>query len=572
MLAKAIVAAAVSFVLGGGMLDATVLAGVPVCPEAGMVVGEGKISETAGGFVGDLDPNDRFGASVASLGDLDGDGVSDLAVGAILDDDGGTNRGAVYILFMNVNGTVRSHQKISATTGDFSGPLDNNDRFGAGVASLGDLDGDGVTDLAVGANEDDDGGEDRGAVYILFLNSNGTVRAHQKISAVSGGFAGQLDDGDLFGMSVASLGDLDGDGLTDLAIGAVFDDDGSTNTGAVYILFLNASGTVRAQQKISSTAGGFTGPLDNTDQFGMNVSSLGDLDGDGVTDLAVGAVFDDDGGADRGAVYILFLSTSGMVQAEQKISSTAGGFTGPLDDGDRFGISVGSLGDLDGDGVTDLAVGATRDDDGGADRGATYILFLNSDGSVRADLKISSTAGGFAGPLDDGDSFGISVAELGDMDSDGDIDLAVGAHFDDDGGTDQGAVWILEIDGCGTPPMIVQNVTPPAVLLPAAGGITGFTISATGLGTLAYQWRKDGVPLIEGGPISGSHSRMLTIFATQAGEGLYDCVVTSEFGSATSAAAILGVRASCDGDADSNGSVGLSDIARVIQNWGTICD
>ncbi len=97
------------------------------------------------------------------------------------DDDGGTNRGAVWILFLNPNGTVKSHQKISHTQG--GGPrLDNNDVFGI-AGSLGDLDGDGVRDLAVGAIWDDDGGTDRGAVWILFLdgvcpediNSDGTI-------------------------------------------------------------------------------------------------------------------------------------------------------------------------------------------------------------------------------------------------------------------------------------------------------------------------------------------------------------------------------------------------------------
>ena len=82
--------------------------------------------------------------SVASLGDLDGDGVGDLAVGATGDDDGGVNRGAVWVLFLKKNGKVKSHQKISDTQGGFTGILDNGDWFGSSVASLGDLNGDGV--------------------------------------------------------------------------------------------------------------------------------------------------------------------------------------------------------------------------------------------------------------------------------------------------------------------------------------------------------------------------------------------------------------------------------------------
>ncbi len=102
-------------------------------------------------------------------------------------------------------GTVLSHQKISDTQGNFGGVLDNSDNFGWSVASLGDLDGDGVGDLAVGAIRDDDGGLGRGAVWVLFLNTNGTVKSHQKISDTQGSFTGSLDDGDYFGNSVTSL-------------------------------------------------------------------------------------------------------------------------------------------------------------------------------------------------------------------------------------------------------------------------------------------------------------------------------------------------------------------------------
>lgn len=410
------------------------------------VVDEQKISDLAGGLIGPVDSGDWFGTAAASIGDLDGDGVVDVAVGANGDDDGGTNRGAIYVLFLNPDGSVRAEQKISDTAGDLTTSLDNFDQFGNSIAHIGDLDGDGVPDLAVGSRFDDDSGSDRGAVYILFLNPDGTVKAEQKISGSTGGLGATLGDFDEFGMSVGGLGDLDGDGLPDLAVGARSDDDGGSNRGAVYVLFLNADGSVKTEQKISDTTGGMVGSVADNANFGTGIAGLGDLDGDSNVDMAVGAWNETDGGTNGGAVFVLLLNADGTVRAEQKISETQGGLTATLGGGDSFGASVSGLGDIDGDGIGDLAVGAPDDDDGGTDRGAVYLLRLNSNGTVKGEEKISDTAGGFSSTLDDGDEFGYSVASLGDHDDDLGLNLIVGAWSDDDGGADRGAVYILDLE------------------------------------------------------------------------------------------------------------------------------
>ncbi len=170
--------------------------------------------------------------SAAPLGDLDGDGRPEIAVGAYFygygDGHAGPGPGAVFVLSLYPNGTVKSHELITNGSGGFTGVLGNFVDFGRSVANLGDLDNDGVADLAVGSDADDDGGENRGAVWVLFLNSDGTVKGHQKISDTAGGFTGVLENLDYFGLSVAGLGDFNADGKTELAVGATGDDDGGT--------------------------------------------------------------------------------------------------------------------------------------------------------------------------------------------------------------------------------------------------------------------------------------------------------------------------------------------------------
>ncbi|MBI5218770.1 MAG: S8 family serine peptidase [Bacteroidia bacterium] len=464
-----------------------ITAGLLLCfvvnAQVNTVVSYQKISSLFGNLTCPLNNSDMFGFSVDNIGDLDNDGVVDMVAGACRDDDGGTDRGAVYILFMNADRTIKSCQKISSAQGGFTGSLANGVLFGTAVSPLGDLDGDGVLDIAVGSEYDSDGGSWNGAVWILFLNSNGTVKAYQKISATQGNFSGtqtksfgdtlyspdypahadtlapdttggaksfpsggggQLLTGTCtFGSDIALLGDLDGDGVQDIAVGARRNTDWDVRTGAVWILYLNHNGTVKAYSKISAGHGGFPTILHYEDFFGAAVTCLGDMDDDGVPELAVGSYQDDDGGTNKGSVYILFMNADGTVKSYQKISNTQGNFTAPLYNAEYFGVSVKSLGDIDGDGMPDIIAGATGDDDGGADRGAAWILCLNINGTVKTYQKISNTQGSFTGVLDNSDQMGLGVASLGDINNDGNLEIAISAYADDDGGTDRGDVWVM---------------------------------------------------------------------------------------------------------------------------------
>lgn len=413
-------------------------------PTDGRVKSFQAINDLTGGLTGGLEDSGFFGRGSVDLGDLDGDGIMDLAVSAWADDDGGIDRGAVWILFMNRDGTVRSQQIISELFGNFSGLIVDGDYFGYSLARLGDLDGDGIPDLAVGAPKANDGGTFRGATWILFLNRSGTVKSYQKISSIAGGFGAGIVNNDQFGTNLSSPGDLDRDGVTDLISSVPFSDDGGADRGGFWVLFLNSNGTVKSKQKVSNTIGGFLGTLQNTDYFGGDVATLGDLDGDDVQDLAVGASGADDGGTDRGAVWILFMNTNGTVKSAQKLSSTTGGFTGTLSDSDQMGaLGMIGPGDLNGDGIKDVVVGAVGSDDGGTDRGSAWVIFLNNNGTVKSLQKISNTQGQFQGILSNSALFGGGIGFLGDLDGDLVPDLVVGASNAAGGGAGRGTAFVL---------------------------------------------------------------------------------------------------------------------------------
>ena len=378
----------------------------------GKVKREQEISHRSGTFPGELDLTDNFGFSVATIGDLDDDGVVDVAVGApgddLDEDDTRFDYGTVWVLFLRRDGSVRTARNISDANADF--PLSSpGDQFGYSIAAIGDFDGDEVEDLLVGALT--------GRLWMLLMNTNGTVRDSTEIelpdSLVSGA---TVVDAEEFGLAVASLGDIDKDGTVDVAISGIDSSSNYNLATSVWILFLNPDASVKAFQTINATEGGFAGGFEAADFFGSSLASAGDANGDGVTDLLVGmdqaplshtAIFDET----SGAAWLLFLTQGGTVKDYVKIGAGADGFSsasiGGEWRGERFGASVAAVGDVNGDGVSDIAVGADGDEDGGSgygdgsghhDRGALWVLFLDGCGNgivdATEDCDDPSTVGG----------------------------------------------------------------------------------------------------------------------------------------------------------------------------------
>lgn len=320
----------------------------------------------------------RFGNAIASVGDLDGNGVADIAVGVPFDRTGGLAPGGVQIIFRNDDGSANITRFIPSNSWGL-GELNDSDRFGESVDVVRDSNGT-LVGLLVGAPGDDTGNTDlpvslsRGAVYFLDLKVVGdsiSVENHFKITSETDGLnMSEATHG--FGTLVSSPGDVNGDGTLDFIVGALsgIDPSGfSHENNEIYVLLMNSDGTVLSRQILDGTLGGVE---EISESWGTSLADIGDLDSDGVSELAVG---DPNGGpSGTGSVDVLFLNPDdGSVRNRTRI---ADGVSGLSESPHRmkFGSTVASLGDLDRDGVPDLAV---REDT------SVEILLLNPNGSVR---------------------------------------------------------------------------------------------------------------------------------------------------------------------------------------------
>jgi len=414
-------------------------------------------SGPVGGFNGTLIANDLFGWAVAALGDLDGDSIPDVAVGAIGDNDGtGVDTGAVYILFMLRDGSVKDFQKISNDHAGLNASVfDDSSFFGGAISRLGDIDGINTTiEIAVGADQDGDGGPVRGAVWILSLLSTGNVSWITKISNTSGGVSLDIKDNDHFGSGVHSPGDINGDGIPDLVIGSTnADEGGDTEAGEIHIIFMNGDGTPASAVEIQASSV-VTGVLMNA-RFGKAIATLGDLDHNGVPDIAVSAYTEEIAGiANRGAIYVLFLTSAGnIISAKtEKIAYQEGGFQGFIALEDNFGNAITNIGDLDGDSTNDILVGAWLDDthnciNTACNYGAVWLLLMYPTGTVKAEYKFGQGVGGFTGTPGAGVRFGTGITAIGDLDGDEVQDAIVGAPFSNSPQPTAGSVWTVFMGG-----------------------------------------------------------------------------------------------------------------------------
>ena len=417
--------------------------------------------------------DDELSSSFAAISDFDGRGGVDLAVGSPGAQNGdGEAVGAVDILAGPITGASDlEEQDFTRLWGANEG-----DRAGAALAGLGDVDGDGFADFVVGAPGVESasgwGGMDgasgpEGAAYVVYgtvePGSTAMLEDSRHVAILSGGeSAGRL------GSAVAGIGDITGDGLPDLAVGAPYTGSGGrwsdqpTQAGMVYLL----ESVPDHEQEIGDVAFASLEGEEEYGWLGATVAGGKDLNGDGTPDLVVGAPTDRAGAMEAdynhnaeagGTAWVLLDPPSGSSSISPWATTW---LTGPATS--SFAGSATLLDDLNGDGCADLALGAPMDDSAGDDGGAVYVL----SGAALEDLEpsevtASSALVGVVYGLAEDSYLGWAVADAGDINEDGRADLLVGAPGSD---TEKGAVWLLtgaaDGDQLGDAFLSIESPTP----------------------------------------------------------------------------------------------------------------
>ncbi|MBL7732135.1 MAG: FG-GAP repeat protein [Chitinophagaceae bacterium] len=413
-----------------------------------------RLSASPGSTLDDADQGGaQFGTSVASAGDVNADGYSDIVIGAPFygpSGEGSPPEGRTYIYYGSPAGLPAS-QNVTLSISNQGGI-----RFGQSVSTAGDVNGDGYSDVVIGAPFYDNGANiSEGRAYVYYGSAAGLQLNPASLSLTTS------QSSAFFGLSVACAGDVNGDGYSDIVVSAPgYIDNGNVFEGRVFVYYGSAL----------STGIGFMPDrtLGDANQanafFGWSVASAGDVNGDGLSDVIVGARgFDDGANTDEGNCFIYHGSAAGLSAEPFEIENNG------LQYQSYYGISLSSAGDINGDGYSDILIGAYSYTDDFTDEGLVFVKYGSSSGFIQGVESLSEANQGFA-------YFGFSVAAAGDVNADGYADVIAGAFQYDNESTNEGAAFLYY----GSPAGI--KTIPPAILEPANQQDANFGLSVASAG------------------------------------------------------------------------------------------
>jgi PKD repeat protein len=334
-----------------------------------------------------------FGYMVGTAGDVNGDGYDDLIVGAYAYDNGQTDEGRAFVYYGSSAGLGLN----PAWTAEIN---QAGAYFGLAAGTAGDVNGDGYSDVIVGAPYYDNGQEDEGGVFVYYGSATGL--------SLTADWTAESDQAysDFGLIAAATAGDVNGDGYDDIIVGADTYDHGQTDEGMAFVYFGSPAGLSSSPWWTAESNQAFS-------YLGISVNTAGDVNGDGYSDVIVGAHCYDHGQTDEGRAYVYHGSASGP-------SATAN-WTVESNQADAWlGAWVDTAGDVNGDGFADVVVGAPRYTNGQEEEGRAFVYHGSATG-------LNTSPAWMAEGDQEGAAFGSSVSTAGDINGDGYADVVVGA-------------------------------------------------------------------------------------------------------------------------------------------------
>ncbi len=377
---------------------------------------------------------DGFGSRIQSIGDLNEDGIDDIIVSSATRGKSSTGNanGALFVLFLNSDGTVKSHVEISENKSGFNAPLSSYpySYFGYGLAVIDDLNNDGIPELAVGAREY--GPSEHGAVFILFLNRDGTLKKYTEIGSNTGGYTGSGYK-KRFGSSICNAGDLNGDNISDILVGEPYSGTVGSQMGAVNILYMDTTGYVKSFEKILPSAPHFTNVNSNS-SFGFKLSNIGDIDKNGSDDFIIGS--------SKNQAWIVRFGANASIVGTSIIDENDSIIGDVIKSNSGFAAGVQVCTDFDHDGINELSIASPFGQTG--TKGELYICYIDSTGKL---IKYETINENSINNLTLGQEgqFGISCTYIGDINNDGFPELSIGEIKYDDGYNKGGAVHFITL-------------------------------------------------------------------------------------------------------------------------------
>lgn len=369
---------------------------------------------------------DYAGSAVSDAGDVNGDGIDDILIGAHGNDTFLDGAGKTYLVFGNSSG-FHSQFSLSMADASFLGEVEG-DWSGIAIAGGGDVNGDGFDDILIGARYNNQAGTASGKTYLIFGKNTGWFPNMNLVNS-DASFLGEFPE-DFSGSALSIAGDVDDDGFDDILIASPGNDQGGNMAGKCYLIYGKETGWGKDTDLGQSDAT-FYGKS-NFDVSGSSVSITGDVNGDGFDDIIIGS------GGGQGA-YIMFGSTSGLMM-NTNLSNADASLVGEPDSG-RAWRTISTGGDVNNDGFDDILIGADLNSEGAPGAGQSYLVLGRDQGWAKG-ISLSNSAASFIGEAQNDNSGGmLSIA--GDVNGDGFDEILISAYNNDEGGAGSGKAYLF---------------------------------------------------------------------------------------------------------------------------------